>query len=183
MNHSAPARPTEDDFLPINIAMAKYQAERIEPLLDTYRLDDHEQFKDFERRKGVVLHSSRFLHRLKEMEPKLIIWKQEMFDDWGLYLHVNGATVFISQVSKGWLTEFSYTEVDHRNLPSEPHWGWRTVLLRLMEKGVFTWEQVVKEFGHSTGANSDRWFLFTEPFRNHHSTGIVHSNLRAHIEN
>lgn len=173
-----------DDFLPYAEAMAKYQAEKIEPQLDQYRLSDHAEFKDFHRRKGVVFHSSRFIHRLRELEPRLIVQQQMMHpDDWGLYLQRGNKLIFISQVTKGWLTEFSYTLVDEKDLPSDPKWGWRTVLLRLMTKGVFTWEQIVREFGHSTGANSDRWHQFTEPFRNRQASGVVHMNLKASFEN
>jgi len=173
-----------ENFLPPNEALAKYKAEKVEPLLDTYRLSDHASFRDFERRKGEVIHSSVFIHRLTQLEPMLIVQQQINYpDDWGLYLQRGNRLIFVSQVSKGWLTEWSWTTVDDHNLPETPHWGWRTVLVRLMAKGVLTWEQVVKEFGHSQNANSDRWFQFTEPFRNHHASGIIHSNLKAHFEN
>jgi hypothetical protein len=172
-----------EDFLPGNIALAKYKAEKIEPQLDQYRLSDQASFKDFERRKGEVVHSSRFLHRLRQLEPRLIVQRQINFpDDWGLYIQRNGKLVFVCQVTKGWLTEFSWTTVDARNLPDVPRWGWRTVLLRLMAKGILTWDQVVREFGHSQNANSDRWWIYTEPFRNRHATGVVHRNLKAHFE-
>jgi hypothetical protein len=179
-----PSRFSEDDFLPHAEAMAKFKAERIEPQLDQYRLSDHKEFKDFERRKGAMVHSSRFLHRLRQIEPRLVVQQQIMFpDDWGLYLQRGSKLIFLSQVTKGWLTEFSYTLVDEKDLPSDPKWGWRTVLLRLMSKGVFTWEQVLKEFGNSQGANSDRWHQYTEPYRNRHSSGVVHLTLKGHFEN
>jgi len=178
-----PSRLTDDDFLPYPEAIAKFKAET-NLQLDRYRLSDHNELKDFERRKGAVVHSSRFIHRLREMEPRLIVQQQIMHaDDWGLYMQRGNKLIFICQVSKGWLTEFSYTTVDEKDLPSTPHWGWRTVLLRLMSKGIFTWEQIVKEFGHSQGANSDRWMQFTSPYRKGHSTGIIHLNVMSHFEN
>jgi hypothetical protein len=172
------------EFLPPKEALAKYRAEQIEPHLDTYRLSDHDSLRDFNRRKGEVVHSSRFLHQLRNLEPRLIVQRQVNFvNDWGLYIQHDTKLIFICQISKGWMTEFSWTEVDDQNLPSDPHWGWRTVLVRLMGKGVLTWEQVVEEFGNSQNANSDRWWIYTAPFRNHHASGIVHHNLKAHFEN
>lgn len=173
----------DDSFLPYLEAKAKWE-EKTERQLDQYRLSDHNDFKDFHRRKGEVIHSSRFIQRLLKLEPRLIVKQQIMHEnDWGLYLQTGSKVHFICQVTKGFLTEFSWTTVDYQNLPDEPKWGWRTVLVRLMAKGVLQWDTVVKEFGHSQGANSDRWFQYTEPYRNHHASGVVHRNLRAQFEN
>jgi hypothetical protein len=178
-----PTHFDSDSFLPGGIALEKYRAEKIEPQLDTYRLWDHESFKDFNRRKGEVLHSSRFIERLRRLDPRLIIQQQINFpDDWGLYFQRGNRLIHICGFPKGWMTEFSYTLVDRDNLPSDPHWGWRTVLVRLMAKGVLHWEQVIKEFGNSNNANSERWHMFTEPFRNRHAGGVVHRNLKNHFE-
>ncbi len=183
MPNILPSHFNDGDFLPTPEAHAKYKAEKIEPQLDTYRLFDHESFKDFERRKGEVIHSSRFIYRLLQLEPKLIVQRQINFpDDLGLYIQHGSKLIFICQVSKGWLTEFSWTSVDRANLPSEPHWGWRTVLLRLMAKGVLSWDRVLREFGNSQNANSDRWWVYTEPFRNRHASGVVHRNLKDHFD-
>lgn len=167
-----------DDFLPAAEAFEKYQREKVEPQLDTYRLSDHEAFRDFERRKGEVLHSSRFIARLKRLEPRLVIQQQINFpDDWGLYFQMNGKLLFIAQVSKGWMTEFSWCVVDDRNLPDVPHWGWRTVLLRLLSRGILTWKQVSEEFGDPANANTDRWHIYTDPFRHSRALGMIHQGF------
>lgn len=168
----------DGEFLVPEEALEKYKATKIEPLHDTYRLWDHESFKDFERRKGMVLHSSEFIERVCRINPSIFVQHQLNFEgDWGLYLDILGRQVYLSGLSKGWLTEFSYTLVDERNLPTEERRGWRTVLMRLMSKGVMTWEEVETEFGNSEGANSDRWHIYTEPFRNSNGSGIVLRNL------
>jgi hypothetical protein len=178
-----PTHFEDDVFLPADIALEKYRQEKIEPQLQSYRLWDHESFKDFSRRKGEVLHSSRFIHRLRTLEPRFIIQQQINFpDDWGLYVQRGNRLIHICPITKGWLTEFSYTTVDRDNLPSDPCWGWRTVLVRCMGNGVLTWDMVVKEFGNSTNANSERWQMYTAPFRNRHSRGVVHRNLKNHFE-
>lgn len=177
-----PTHVTEADFLPIDQAMAKYQAEKIEPILDTYRLYDHDELKDFHRRKGKVVHSSRFIQHLLQIEPRLII-QQSVFweNDWGLYFQCRDKLLFVCQISKGWLTEFSWISVDKRDLPDDPHWGWRTVLLRCLNKGILTWEQVIREFGNCQGANADRWWTYTAPFRQSRSSGLIHQNILAHF--
>ena len=100
------------------------------------------------------------------MNPRLVIQQQICYpDDWGLYIHKNGRLQFICQISKGWMTEYSYTTLDSQNLPSDPKWGWRTVLLRLMARGVFTFKQLQAEFGDPQNANTSRWRQQTLVYR------------------
>ncbi len=165
-------------YLPPSEAFAKYKATKIEPLLDTYRLWDHNSFRDFHRRKGCVLHSSEFIFRLQELNPNISVSHQINFaDDWGLYTDMVGGSIYLSGFPKGWLTEFSYCLVDDRNLPTEEKRGWRTVLIRLLGKGVLTWEQVVNEFGDSEGFNSERWLTYSAPYRNSDGAGAIALNL------
>jgi hypothetical protein len=178
-----PSHFADGEFLSPHEALAKYAAEKIEPQLDRYRLWDHDSFKDFHRRKGQVIHSSRFIHRLRHLVPRLIVQRQVNFpDDWGLYIQRKTRLIYLSAISKGWLTEFSYALVDERDLPANPVWGWRHVLVRSMAKGALDWITVEREFGNSIGANSERWQIYTEPFRNRHATGVVHRNLRDHFD-
>ena len=145
-------------YLPYGEALAKYKAEKIEPILDSYKLWDHDSFRDFHRRKGQVLHSSEFILRINRLNPGIFVQQQLNFpDEWGFYLDVAYRAVYLSGFPKGWLTEFSYCLVDERDLPSEEKRGWRTVLVRLMGRGALTWEQVESEFGDSEGFNSERW--------------------------
>lgn len=178
-----PTRYYPSDFLRPEDAISRYQTEKIDKDLDRYRLWDHRDFKDFQRRKGEVVHSSRFISRLRQIEPRLIVQQQVNFpDDWGLYLQKGNRLVFIAPISKGWMTEFSYTEVDAHDLPSDPHWGWRTTLLRLMSKGIIAWDTVEREFGNPHNANTERWEMLTSPFRSRQSSRLSHQNLFSHFE-
>lgn len=164
-------------------ALEKYSATRIEPMHDLYRLYDHKSFCDFERRKGEVIHSSEFIERLQKINPLLLVQHQVNFpDDWGLYAGILGRLVYLSGFPKGWLTEFSYSFIDERNLPTEEKRGWRSVLLRLMAKGVMEWDATVMEFGHSEGLNSERWMIYTAPYRNHDGSQAIQRNLANEFE-
>lgn len=173
----------DGEFLCPQEALEKYSATRIEPMHDLYRLYDHQSFCDFERRKGEVLHSSEFIYRVQKLNPLLFVQHQVNFeDDWGVYVDLLGRAIYVSGFPKDWLTEFSYAFVDERNLPTEERRGWRSVLLRLMAKGVLEWEAVVNEFGHSEGLNSERWLIYTAPYRNQNGSQIVARNLANEFE-
>src|SRR6202795_566978 len=74
------------DFEEWSEAKLRYQAEKIEPMLATYRQSDHEWFRDFNRRKGEVMHHSDLIFRLQRLNPHIQVQQQYNFpDDWGLY--------------------------------------------------------------------------------------------------
>lgn len=174
----------DGEFLVASEALEKYQHERIEPLHDTYRLYDHQSFKNFERRRGFALHSSELVYRVHRLNPGIVVQHQINFPgEWGLYVAVSNRLVYLSAVPQGYLTEFSYTLVDEKDLPTEERRGWRTILLRLMARGVLTWKQVIAEFGNSDGLNSERWLVYSEPYRNRNSVRCVERNLRNEMEN
>ena len=154
------------DFEVWEEARARYQATKIEPILDTYRMSDHDWFRDFNRRKGEVVHASDLIFRIQKLNPHLQVQNQINFPDWGLYAENLGRIQYLSGFDKGWLTEFSWTTVDDRNLPVDHKKGWRTVLIELLSKGALTWEQVMAEFGDpSDGFNDERWHIATEHLR------------------
>lgn len=125
-----------------------------------------------------MIHSSEFIYRVQKLNPLLFVQHQINFpDDWGLYIEILGRPIYLSGFPKGWLTEFSYSLVDERNLPTEERRGWRTVALRLMAKGVLDWQTVISEFGDSEGFNSERWLIYTAPYRNLDSSQVVERNL------
>jgi hypothetical protein len=148
-------------------AKERYIAEKIEPLLDTYRQSDHDWFKSWSRRKGEVMHSSDLIFRLQKLNPHLQIQSQINFpEDWGLYSAERGRIQFITGLPKGWMTEWSYSIVDDRNLPTEERRGWRTVVVYALLKGALSWDQVMAEFGDpSDGWNDYRWQEVTLEFR------------------
>lgn len=154
------------EFEPYAEARERYIAEKLEPLLDTYRMSDHSWFKDFNRRKGEVMHASDLIFKLQNLNPHLIVQNQINFPDWGLYIENLGKIQYLAGFGKGWLTEFSWTTVDDRNLPVDHKKGWRTVLVELCSKGALTWEQIMVEFGDpEDGFNDARWHIATEHLR------------------
>jgi hypothetical protein len=172
-----------DDFEPYDAARERYIAEKIEPTLNRYRQSDHDWFKDFARRRGVVMHSSDLIFRLQRLNPHIAVQSQVNFpDDWGLYSAAIGRMQFLTGMPKGWLSEFSYSLVDDHDLPTEERRGWRTVLIYCLMKGALTWEQVVAEFGEPTdGYNEERWMSVTHDFR-HGGDQTVHRNIANLLE-
>lgn len=170
------AKPS--DFLPADEANEKYIAEKIEPLLDTYRQSDHDWFKDWSRRKGEMLHSSDLIFRLQQLNPHIFVQQQiNFFDDWGLYTSAFGRIQFLTGLPKGWLTEWSFSIVDARDLPTEERRGWRTVLVYLILKGAITLEQAIAEFGEPNDSWNDyRWQETIAEFR-HGGDQMVQRNI------
>jgi hypothetical protein len=132
-----------------------------------YRWKNQEDYENEEARKISWMHSSEFLHRLRQIIGCDKIW----FTD-GRFL--NDIAIFrISGVSRpdfdgprhdfkymwylpvGWMPEFSIYEFDERWIPvRESKRGWRTPLLRLIKSGILTEEQVEWEFGPALGEAS-----------------------------
>jgi len=155
------------DFEPWEEARERYIAEKIEPVLQTYRQSDHDWFKDFSRRRGEMMHSSDLIYRLQQLNPHIKVQAQVNFPgDWGLYSSAMGRVQFLTGMPKGWMTEFSYAIVDARDLPLEERRGWRTVLVYCLMKGAITWDQVIAEFGEpQDGFNEQRWCDVTADYR------------------
>lgn len=155
------------DFEPWDEAKERYIEKKIKPILQTYRQSDHDWFKDFNRRRGESVHASDLIFRLQKLNPHIFVQNQINFpDDWGIYSSAVGRIQFLTGFPKGWLTEFSYSLVDDRDLPTEERRGWRTVLIYCLMKGALTWEQVLAEFGEpQDGFNECRWCEVTADFR------------------
>ena len=171
------------DFEVWSEARERYIETKIEPTLSLYRQSDHESFKDFSRRKGVVIHSSDLIFRLQRLNPHIFVQQSYNFEnDWGLYLSALGRIQFLTGMPKGWLTEFSYALVDDRDLPTEERRGWRTVLIYCLMKGAITWKQVLAEFGEpQDGFNEERWMNITADFR-HGGDQVFHRNIANVVE-
>lgn len=155
------------EFLPYEEERERYIDHKIKPLLSLYRQSDHNEFKDFLRRKGEVMHSSDLIFKLQQLNPHIFVQQQYNFEnDWGLYTSVMGRVQFLTGLPKGWMTEFSYALVDDRDLPTEERRGWRTVLVYCLMKGAITWEQVLDTFGEpQDGFNETRWCEATTEFQ------------------
>lgn len=177
------AKMKADEFEPADEAIERYVAERIEPTLETYRQSDHDWFKSWSRRKGEMLHSSDLIHAMQKLNPYIFVQAQVNFpSDWGIYTSALGRIQFLTGMPRGWLTEFSYSICDDRDLPTEERRGWRTVLVYTLMKGALTWEQVLAEFGEPTdGFNDYRWQEITADFR-HGGDQTVQRNIANLLE-
>lgn len=166
-NGFRPINSDDVEFLPLEEALLKFKGERIEPQLETFRLYDHHELKDFHRRSGQWMHSSELVHQVTRMNPRIFVEQQLNYpDQWGFYVDVRGRQRYVSGFPKGWLREFTAIVVDSRDLmEGDEIRGWRHVLVRLMGLGLLSWAQVVKTFGNSEGANAERWQKFTWMFR------------------
>ena len=164
-------------------ARERYIETKIEPTLQLYRQSDHEFFKDFNRRKGEVMHSSDLIFRIQKLNPHVFVQSQYNFpEDWGLYSSALGRMQFLTGMPKGWLTEFSYALVDDRDLPTEERRGWRTCIVYCLMKGAITWKQVIAEFGEpKDGFNEERWMNITADFR-HGGDQVFHRNIANVVE-
>jgi hypothetical protein len=165
-------------FEPWSEAKERYIRTKLEPMHDLYRESDHDWFKSFHRRKGDVMHHSDLILKIQKLNPHVFVQQQINFpDDWGLYTEALGRIQFLTGVPKGWLTEFSYSVVDDRNLPTEEKRGWRTVVIYCLMKGALSWAQVMQEFGDPTdGFNDARWQDVTHAFR-HGGDAIAQLNI------
>jgi hypothetical protein len=160
-----------NDFLPAKEALGRYHEEKIEPMYETYRLSDHNMLKNLYMRGGTWLHSSEFILKVQQLNPKVFVEHQINYpNEWGFYIDVLGKQKYVSGFSKGWLREFSAILVDDRNLQlGDELRGWRTVLLRLMASGVLEWKQVFRVFGDSEGINASRWRAYTQMYRENYA--------------
>lgn len=175
------AKPS--DFESWDEARERYVAEKIEPILATYRESDQSWFSDWHRRKGEMMHSSDLIFKLQQLNPHISVQQQYNFEnDWGLYSSALGRVQFLTGFPKGWLTEFSYALVDDRDLPTEERRGWRTVLIYCLLKGALEWGDVVREFGEPSDSwNETRWQEVTVDFRLG-GEQMVHRNIANVVE-
>lgn len=171
------------DFEPWEEARERYITEKVEPMLQLYRQSDHDWYKNWSRRRGDMLHSSDLIFRLQKLNPHISVQSQINFpDDWGLYSSALGRVQFLTGFPRGWLTEFSYTMVDSRDLPTEERRGWRTVLVYCLLKGAITWEQVLAEFGEPNDSwNDTRWQETVADIR-HGGEQVFHRNIANIVE-
>jgi hypothetical protein len=162
-------------------AYDKYVAGTAKLLFDTYTLYDHNILKNVEMRSGQRMHHSEFITKVTALNPTIWTEQQINFEnDLGLYTEVDGTKVFLSQLTKGWLPEFSYIILDHQNLPDSQVMGWRAALCNILKKGGLSWRQVLRTFGDSETVNSYRWAQSTKIFRAENCCSKIASTLAAY---
>jgi hypothetical protein len=136
--------------------------------LDRYRLSDHKELKDSEKRTGQMLYHTDLVRRIEKITHKRV-WAEDSKHDstvCGFYTQHNGVKKFICAFDKGPLPEYSHITTDERDLPIKEKRGWRTVLTRLMQAKVITWPQVRYGFGDGEShAASARWNFNTKDLK------------------
>ena len=113
---------TPADFEPWEEARERYIQRKIEPTLQLYRQSDHDFFKDWNRRKGEVMHSSDLIIRLQKLNSHIQVQQQYNFEnDWGLYSSERGRLQFLTGMPKAgslnfrtrwWMTEICRPKKD-----------------------------------------------------------------------
>lgn len=146
---------------------------------EMYRLSDHNDLKDLIKRAGRWMHSSELILRVQQLNPRVYVHQQINYpDQWGFYVERQSRLMYVSGFPKGWLREFTAILVDERNLmEGDELRGWRAVLLKLLEKGLLRWEQVLRTFGDVEGVNAHRWRRYTRIYREDDSSQLVERNI------
>lgn len=136
--------------------------------LDKYRLDDHDDLKDAEKRLGQPMLSSELITRIERLTHRRI-WAEDSYRDSsiaGFYTTDNeGSKKFICAFDKGAMPEFSIILTDDKDLPVKERRGWRTVLTRLIQSRHTTLSELEKGFQFRDHQSDERWRANTRDFR------------------
>lgn len=138
--------------------------------LEQHRLSDQDELTKADRL-GIPLHAADFIYRVLKQNPR--IWVEASINyegEVGLYTVVERIKTYLVGFPFDVLPEFSSLVLDDRRLPTmegnTPEVrGWRTALLRLLQKRQLTWKQVLDGFGDATGLASTLWQRETQVFR------------------
>lgn len=127
------------------------------------RKEDWEEFVDIKRRMGRVMHHSEFIRRLRTVVPSLIVAPGRVRNQLGLYMvrsapvrecpdeylgtfkHHYPQPVYIGWVDMGVMPEYEVDIVNSAQVPISQKRGWRTILLRMIER----WNYVLEVSGAS----------------------------------
>lgn len=119
-------------------------------LIERERIPGQDEFEKHDQQKGTMLHSNDMIRRILRMNHKL--WVEDSVNMPGhanFYYpaQVSGAkTCAAAPFKKGPMREFSIIYQDRAGRPVAVEYGWRQVLLRLMQKNLITWQQVQMGF-------------------------------------
>ena len=133
-----------------------------------YRLDDHEELKNMEKRMGMPMLANDLINKITKLNPR--VWAEDSLANpttvVGFYYTNNeGKKACAVPFLKGALPEFSFILVDAADLPVKEVRGWRTVLHRLLKLRLITWKDVITHFGDTLHSADDRWKANTQEFR------------------
>lgn len=136
--------------------------------LERYRLSDHADLKNAQKRLGQPLMHTELIRRIEKTTNRRV-WAEDSRNDSnvvGFYFVKDGQKRYVCAFDKGALPEFSIILTDNADLAIKEKRGWRTVLTRLLESGAMSWSEVVYAFGDGLShAAAKRWALNTRKFR------------------
>lgn len=150
-------RETEQRLREENTAMVRY-----------FRFEDQEGLDKF--RPGDAMRDFIFLKKLNTVVPARFthfnrpgVWRMECSRPTGQGAHWEFAT----GVQGGMIPEYSTLYFDRHGLPTSHMFiGWRTTLLRLIQRGFLSEQQADKAFGRASGPESWRYRRTLYEFRN-----------------
>lgn len=126
-------------------------------------------------RTGRTMDCSMFLQKLQHIYPALYVTQGGIIGDLALYATSGTARpewagqsfCYVGYVTLGTLPEFSKYEFDRARdiMLRASQIGWRSVLLRFIEKRILTEAQVLAEFGPPSGGENSIWYKKLQQFR------------------
>ena len=147
--------------------------------LKKQRWEDQDEYRKDDARVGHRMHHSEFLRRVRPYIPNLYVTDGGVVGDLALFLtypspqpRLEGRSFeYLTYIHEGDSNEFSTYEFnDKTDTPVREKWnggrGWRTVLLRMIKKGLITEEQANTEFGPAEGEGSRIYNRELYKFRN-----------------
>jgi hypothetical protein len=155
-----------DGYISAEEALKK-SFEDTERRVEQYRLPDQDELAEESRRLGHPMTSNELIRRVTKLNPDL--WAEDSIANpktvTGFYTAHDKKKIFCVAFDKGWLPEFSIVVEDRAGLPVRERRGWRTVLVRLLEGGYLTFEQILAGFGDALGTNNRRWRSLVRNYR------------------
>lgn len=137
--------------------------------LAPYRYPDQEQFKNAAKQTGKGIWSNQLIAQIKKLNRNLFVEDSIALPGCAaFYKTVAGEKKYTGACfRKGFIPEFTIIKTDAADLPVEFHYGWRTVLLRLLKSGDLTIAQINKVWGHVHYGDSrgKHWAAYTAEFR------------------
>lgn len=136
--------------------------------LEPYRYPDQEAFKNAAKQTGKGIWSNELISSIRRINPALFVEDSIALPGCAaFYKTVLGEKKYTGACfRKGFIPEFTIIKTDAADLPVEFHYGWRTVLLRLVKSRDLTMNQINKVWGHVHHGDSrgKHWAAYTQEF-------------------
>lgn len=137
--------------------------------LKQYRYPDQEAFKNAAKQTGKGMWSNELIRKIKRLNRNLFVEDSVALPGCAaFYKTVGGVKTYTgSCFRKGYVPEFTIIKTDAADLPVEFHYGWRTVLLRLVKSGDLTMNQICRVWGdvHYGDARGKHWAAYMAEYR------------------